>query len=247
MSRIVCWFSCGAASAVATKLALSQYAGREIVVARCRIDEEHGDNDRFAADCSAWFGVPILVLQSEKFGSSIYNVFEKERYIAGVAGAACTRALKKRVREAWQRPDDEHVFGFTAEEAHRVDQLIDANPDIRLINPLLDRSLSHADCLGFVERAGIDLPVLYGMGYEHNNCVGCVKGGAGYWNKVRMDFPPAFDRMAALSRRLGVRLVKVGGERRFLDELPRNVGNYPTEPKIECGIFCEMAEREIAA
>ena len=33
-SRIVCWFSCGAASAVATKLTIAQYPGREIVIAR---------------------------------------------------------------------------------------------------------------------------------------------------------------------------------------------------------------------
>lgn len=57
--RIVCWFSCGAASAVATKLAIEENNKRDklpLVIARCRIDEEHPDNDRFAAQCSEWFG-----------------------------------------------------------------------------------------------------------------------------------------------------------------------------------------------
>ena len=69
--RIVCWFSCGAASAVATKLALGQFANQEVVIARCIVREEHPDNDRFAADCEKWFGVQITNLINEKYDGSI--------------------------------------------------------------------------------------------------------------------------------------------------------------------------------
>ena len=40
-----------------------------------------------------------------------------------------------------------------------------------------------------IERAGLRLPEMYRLGYANANCVGCVKGGAGYWNKIRRDFP----------------------------------------------------------
>lgn len=47
MTRIVCRFSCGAASAVATKLVLSEYgATREIAVINAYIEQEHTDNRR---------------------------------------------------------------------------------------------------------------------------------------------------------------------------------------------------------
>ena len=248
-SRIVCWFSCGAASAVATKLAIEENSKNqniELVVARCRIDEEHQDNDRFATQCAEWFGVPIVELQSDKFGSSIYSVFEKERYIAGIAGAACTRALKKRVRESFQKPNDLHVFGYTADETHRADRFIDANNDVSLWSVLIERSLTHADCLAIVDRAGIKLPAMYSLGYRNNNCIGCVKGGAGYWNKIRVDFPDAFDRMAKLERKIGASIVRQNGKRVYLDELSPIAGRYESEAEISCGIFCEMAEREIA-
>ena len=99
-----------------------------------------------------------------------------------------------------------------------------------------------------IEQAGIRLPDMYALGYQHNNCLGCVKSkGAGYWNKVRDDFPAAFNARAEQSRRLNVRLVEVDGIRVFLDELPRGVGNYQTEPEIQCGIFCEMAQKEYTA
>lgn len=241
--RIVCWFSCGAASAVATKIAIAVNRSRvPLVVARCAIDEEHPDNDRFASDCQRWFGAPILALESEKFGRSIFNVFIRERYIAGAAGAPCTRALKKRVREAFQRPGDLHVLGYTVEEAHRVDSFIDANNDVRLWPVLVDRKLSHADCLGLVQRAGIDLPVMYSLGYQHNNCIGCVKGGKGYWNKIRRDFPDTFARMAAMEREIGRSCIN--GQ--FLDELDPSVGRYSDEPDMDCSLLCATVSDEFA-
>ena len=246
MSRVVCWFSCGAASAVATRLAIKQYAGREIVIARCIVKEEHPDNDRFDADCESWFGMPITNLMSQKYNGSIYEVFEKRGYISGVKGAPCTMLLKKRVREDFELPTDLHIFGYCAEEQGRWGDFLDAN-NINAQSPLIDRGLEHSDCLSMVQHAGIELPVMYGLGYQHNNCIGCCKAsGAGYWNKIRDDFPVQFDRMAKVSRRLGVRMTKKGETRIFLDELDSGTGNYKTEPEIQCGIFCEMAQREYA-
>lgn len=203
MSRIVCWFSCGAASAVATKLAITQYAGHEIVIARCIVKEEHPDNDRFAADCEKWFGMPITNLINEKYSGSIFEVFAKRGYISGIAGAPCTMLLKKRVREDFQKLDDKHVFGYCAEEQSRWDSFLDAN-NIDAVSPLMERGLEHPDCLAMVAQAGITLPVMYMLGYKHNNCIGCCKAtGAGYWNKIRVDFPAEFDRMARVSREIG--------------------------------------------
>ena len=46
--RIVCWFSCGAASAVATKIAMAENAGKhELIIAYTEVKEEHPDNKRF--------------------------------------------------------------------------------------------------------------------------------------------------------------------------------------------------------
>lgn len=245
MNRIVCWFSCGAASAVATKLALAQFAGREIVVARIIVREEHEDNDRFAADCERWFGVPIVNLMNEEYDGSIYNVFERRQYISGTQGAPCTLLLKKQVREAFQHVSDRHVFGYTAEEQDRWDDFLDAN-NIDAVAPLILSGLTHADCLGMVERAGITLPVMYQLGFHHNNCIGCAKAGEqGYWNMVRDHFPVQFHRMADLSRRLGVKLINTTDNKRLsLDELQPGTGDYRTEPEVQCGIFCEMAEKE---
>lgn len=243
--RIVCWFSCGAASAVATKLALSQFAGQEIVIVRCIVREEHPDNDRFAADCERWFGQPIVNLMNTDYDGSVMKVIEKRKYISGVEGAPCTMLLKKEVRLAFQRPTDRHVFGYCSEEQERYNLFLDAN-NIDCIVPLIDRGLSHADCLSMLQTAGIKLPEMYRLGYKHNNCIGCVKAsGAGYWNKIRQDFPERFWMMAGASRALGVKMTRSESTRIYLDELPVGIGRYQDEPEIQCGIFCEMANNEI--
>lgn len=244
MSRMVCWFSCGVASAVATKLAITQYAGQEIVIARCIVKEEHPDNERFADDCEKWFGMPITNMIAEKYDGSIFKVFEKRGYISGINGAPCTMLLKKKVREDFQKPTDTHVFGYCAEEQTRWDSFLDAN-NINAISPLMERGLKHSDCLAMIEQAGITIPAMYKLGYQHNNCIGCCKAtGAGYWNKIKVDFPTQFNRMAGVSRKMGVRMTRDGVNRIFLDELREGTGDYQTEPEIQCGLFCEAAKSE---
>lgn len=240
--RTICWFSCGAASAVATKLALAE---GPVEIVYCHVREEHPDNMRFKDDCEKWFGQEIKVIRNEKYNGSIYEVFEKTRYLVGVAGAPCTRLLKKEMRKKFEQPGDRQVFGYTLEEQDRVDRFIDANNDVNLWSILIEKSLTKQDCLAILERAGIELPVMYKLGYQNNNCIGCVKGGLGYWNKIRHDFPEQFERMANMERIINAKILKHNGERIWLTDLPKDAGDYPTEQSIECGIFCHMAEEDI--
>jgi hypothetical protein len=93
-----------------------------------------------------------------------------------------------------------------------------------------------------IRQAGIELPAMYKLGYKNNNCIGCVKGQAGYWNKIRKDFPEIYNKMAKVERDLDVAINKsrIGGTRKrvFLDELPEGTGIYTQEPDIECGVLC---------
>ena len=237
--RVICWFSCGDASAVATKLALKKYGGtHEVVVARICIDSEHPDNDRFASECSKWFGAPIIELRSPDYVDT-WAVWEKRKFIAGPKGAPCTGLLKKAVRYEFQRPDDIHIFGYTAEEEGRAKRFVETNFEIAAELPLIEAKLRKPDCHALVRAAGIVLPAMYLLGFMNNNCIGCPKGGAGYWNMIRRHFPDVFWRMARLSRELGARLVRQDGVRIFLDELRPETGRQQDEPTIECSPFCE--------
>lgn len=249
--RIVCNFSCGAASAVATKLALADAPGRNVEIVNVFVQEEHPDNRRFLSDCEVWFGRPITVLRDERFGASTLEVFRRGRYMKGLAGAPCSRALKREVMERFQRPGDVVVLGFTAEEEGRFDRYLDANNGAKAVAPLIERGLMKADCLAIIERAGIVLPAMYRMGYQNANCIGCVKGGEGYWNKIRKDFPAEFEAIASIQEAIGPGAYlfrdRSTGRRYSLRELPPDKGRYQDEPDISCGLFCEAASEEISA
>lgn len=243
--RVLCWFSCGAASAVAAKMAVDRFgADWPVEVLYCdTLAFEHPDNARFLADVSRWVGREIKLLRSEKF-RDIFEVFERERYLNGRHGAPCTRALKRAPRLAYQEPWDRHVFGYTAEEQARIDRFEAENAGLACEWVLRDEGITKADCYRIVAEAGIELPAMYRLGYRNNNCIGCVKGKAGYWNKIRVDFPDAFARMAAMERQLGFALIRLKGTSCFLDELPPDAGRYQSEPDIECGPRCISLPRE---
>lgn len=240
--RVVSWFSHGAASAVATKIALAEH-GPSVVIACIDVGSEHEDNTRFRADCEQWYGQSITMLKSAKYIDT-WDVWERERFLVGPMGAKCTAELKKRVRHAFERPDDLHVFGYTADprDAKRACRFTDQNPGVDMWAPLVELGLTKGDCLALVERAGIALPAMYLLGYSNNNCVGCVKGGMGYWNKVRVDFPATFERMALLERDMGRTVIRVDGQGLYLDELDPGRGDYRTETPNDCSLDCAAVE-----
>lgn len=257
MARIVSYFSGGIPSAVATKLALSNRShADELVIYNFEIKEEHPDNKRFLADCEEWFGQKIITVGNDKFERSAHKVFRDTRFLVGPAGARCTAELKKVMRWMVGEPDDHIVMGYTREEQHRADRLRGSEPLLNMWNILIERDLSREDVMAVFERTGIDFPAMYKLGYKNNNCIGCVKGGAGYWNKIKIDFPERFAEMAAIERELGRQICKrewtdKNGDRQleriYLDELPPDLGDYPKEQEFQCGIFCQMAEQDFAA
>ena len=237
--RRVAWFSCGAASAIATKLSQPD------VIAYCETGSEHPDNKRFMRDLEEWFGQEITILQNPKFKDT-WDVWEKRRYLAGIAGAPCTGELKVEPRLAFQRPDDIHIFGYTADgpDVARADAMGENWPDLNTEFPLIERGLTKASCLGMIKGAGIKPPLTYSQGFPNANFLPCVKATSpSYWALVRKHYPEQFDRMVKLSRELDVRLTRIDGERAFIDEIP---DDHPVTSPIapDCDFLCSLAEQE---
>ncbi|TDC48856.1 hypothetical protein E1258_27675 [Micromonospora sp. KC207] len=256
MSRIVVWYSDGAASAVAAKLTIAEHGHDNVVVATTATYSEHPDNARFRADIERWLQHPVAELRSTEYHDT-WEVWERTGYLVGPDGARCTGELKKKPRFGFQLPNDVQVFGFTLEERARADRFRQQNIEVKLATPLIDHGLTKADCLGLLEAVGIALPEMYLLGYRNNNCIGCVKGGIGYWNKIRRDFPDVFARMAALEQRLGRTVLReetgevdAAGHRVTrplpLIALDPSRGRHADEPDIECSVLCAIAVEAVA-
>jgi hypothetical protein len=252
--RRIRWFSDGTASAVATKLDIEEFGVDAGPVVLCDTGAEDEDNLRFRADCEAWFGCKVETIKSEKY-EDVFDVWQSVRFMSGPNGAPCSREMKFLPRLNFERPTDIHVFGYTADklDRKRPDRLrADFSPLAQIVTPLIDKGLTKANCMAWVEGAGIQLPRTYGMGFPNANCLqrGCVKSTSpSYWALFRERFPDRFATTAKLSRELGVRLVIIRRERlpsgkyrnirAFIDEIP---ADQPTTNPIvpDCDFICSM-------
>ena len=175
---------------------------------------------------------------SEQY-ASVDDVILKARYINGPFGAACTRILKRDVRRQWEveHPGRHtYVWGYDVNEKKRAARVVMAMPDFDHEFPLIEHGLTKEECHGMADKLGLKRPAMYDLGYPNNNCIGCVKGGAGYWNKIRKDFPEVFKRRAEEERIIGHSCLKG----MFLDELPENKGNMNLEVFEDCTITCQL-------
>lgn len=203
------------------------------------VPNQHPDSLRFLNDCEAILGRKITVLQSERY-KDVDDVIMRTRCISTPFGAPCTRFLKRDVRKKWESENPDHhiyVWGFDCNEVSRAKRVEKSMPDYEHEFPLIEQNISKEDAHGIAERIGLKRPVMYDMGYSNNNCIGCVKGGMGYWNKIRIDFPEVFERRARQEREINHSCINGV----FLDELDPNKGNMKQEVIEECGIFCQLA------
>lgn len=231
----VVWFSAGISSFIACYL--TKDVDKIIYI---DIDDQHPDSIRFVKDCEIILGKPIEILKSH-YGC-VENAIRAATVIKLPSGfAPCTNWLKKRVRMDWeyehQGEELTYVWGFDCEERARAERLIEAMPKFKNEFPLIENNLTKQDCHAIANRLGLKRPAMYDFGYNNNNCIGCIKGGMGYWNKIRKDFPEVFKRRAKLEREIGHSILKEC----YLDELEPNKGAEQKEILEECGIFCELA------
>ena len=236
----VAWLSAGVSSFIAA------YLERDTIDKYIYIDieDQHPDSMRFIKDCESVLGKEIEILKS-RYGCVENTILTLGRIKLPNGFAPCTNYLKKRVRKEWEQEHSDYeityVWGFDADETNRAERLQEAS-EYNNVFPLIENNLTKADAHGICEQLGIKRPIMYDLGYNNNNCIGCIKGGMGYWNKIRVDFPEVFERRAKMEREIGNSILKESnGTPLYLDELSPERGRMTDEVIPECSIFCMLA------
>lgn len=213
------------------------------------IADQHPDSIRFIHDCEKAIGKKVKIMKSDEY-RCVEDCIRAAGMIKLPGGfAPCTNWLKKRVRKEWEEQhkdcDLTYVWGFDLAEKARAERTVESNPQAKHEFPLIEKQLSKEDVHGLFERTfDFARPQMYEMGYPNNNCIGCVKGGMGYWNRIRKDFPDVFESRAKLERLVGYSILKdSNGNPVYLDELEPDRGNMNTEIFPDCSIMCYLADK----
>jgi 3'-phosphoadenosine 5'-phosphosulfate sulfotransferase (PAPS reductase)/FAD synthetase len=253
--KVICWWSGGVTSAVACKVAIDLFG-----LESCRmimIDTRNEDDDtyRFKKDCEQWYGKEIEVIASDVY-PTIQDVWHRFNSLNVATGAICSTNLKRLVRERWQKTNDYdyQVFGFEFEkkEFNRALSMKLNHPNSRAIFPLIMMGYDKNACMEIVVKAGIDIPMMYQLGFNNNNCfkTGCVQGGIGYWKKMKVDFPDKFERMADLEHELTEKRGSPVTMLKDQSKQAKDSGNtlvflrkHPLYPELKC--IDDMMEKKV--
>lgn len=243
----VCWISAGVSSFIAGYLAKDVDEFIYIDVA-----DQQEDSMRFVKDCEKILGKEIKIMRSTEY-KDVDEAIRSQGIIKHpqTGYAPCTTLLKKRIRRMWEQQHADYeityVWGFDCSEKHRADLMEQLEPEFNHEFPLIEKNLNKPDVHAMSESLGLKRPLMYDLGYKNNNCIGCVKGGMGYWNNIRKDFPEVFESRAKLERDIGASILKESdGTPLYLDELEPNRGRMQDEVMPDCSIFCHLVTMEEA-
>ena len=269
---VIAWWSGGITSAVTCKICIDIYGVDNVRVIFIDTKNEHKDTYRFKKDCEKWYNTKIECITGigDKY-NSIEDVWVKHKSLNVAHGAICSSELKKRVREKWEKNNKYsfQAFGFELDEIKRAKSMKLNHSHTNPIFPLLMYGYTKKDCIDIVQNAGLEVPVMYQLGFLNNNCFGksdtslggCVQGGIGYWQKMKREFPDKFDKMAEMEHKLtdlkgkpvtmlkdqskggGLVFLKPHKDYPNIKDISMMKGREP-EPLFECNGFCGINDLE---
>ena len=207
MSVIVA-LSGGKASAYCAHWALSNYPKQEVVLYFNDTKWEHVDLYRFLDDLAKYFKHEIMF---DTDGRSPEELFYDNNALANNRMPFCSRILKAERLQKFYKHNDTLVFGISADEPQRAIRIVNVynavalqtKKDVKLIFPLIKEKVTKQDINKFLQAANIVEPLLYRLGFAHNNCSGgCVRAGKKHWKLLYEKLPEVYAERERVEREM---------------------------------------------
>lgn len=251
-------FSGGAASYAAAKRVLDSYPEAILLFADTRMED--ADLYRFLDDVQRRLNREIIRVSD---GRTPWELFHEEGMIGNTRADLCSRILKRELLDNWiaaNATTPTVYFGFDFTEGHRLDGVRRAKPyrcEAPLIHPPF---LFKPQIFDILAADGIELPRLYQLGFQHNNCGGfCIKAGHGAFTRLLRELPDRYafheEQERLFRERTGKDVAilrnRIGGETKPLTlealRLRLEGGTAaPSEEEGGCNCFVPPVETEAA-
>lgn len=201
---IISLFSGGISSFVNTWLAQREYDS-DLTIVYNETGSHHPDMGTFINRSEDFFRQDIIRLNSRY--KDHWDVIERTRFVNGRYGARCTTELKKRPFQkfCYEHNVSKLIWGFNKGEEGRLTEKIGLYNSYQHESFLVKKGWTKKDVKGIFSLGFSNMPIpkMYLEGFPNNNCIGCVKGGMGYWNHIRKLYPEVFNRMLELELEIG--------------------------------------------
>lgn len=211
--RIVVGYSGGVTSAWCLSWALNHYQRSEVVALFSDTKKEDEDTYRYLAQMADRLGIAIT---ERSDGRSVEEVEDDENALANNRMAFCSRILKTEPRDRYFDElraagvtDITLVLGYSKHEWERVQRgtMRAERGGYRVRFPLAETGVSKQACVDWSVALGVPVPRMYEWS-DHANCVGCRRGGKGYWLAVQANRPEVFEAAKAREAEFGHTFLK---------------------------------------
>lgn len=212
--RVIVALSGGKASAWCADWAFKNFAKESIVLYFNDTKWEHHDLYRFLDDLSKHFDHPITI---DSDGRTPEQVFYDKHALANDRMPFCSRILKAERLQKFYQDGDVIVFGISTDELHRANRLVKTYHEVALrrkqwpslVFPLIKENVTKAQINLFLREAGIEEPLLYRLGFAHNNCAGgCVRAGKRQYKLLHEKLPEVYADRERVEREMRQHLNK---------------------------------------
>lgn len=195
---IIVALSGGKASAYCAKWALENYPKDQVTLYFNDTKWEHEDLYRFMTDLEKHFDHKIT---SDSDPRSPEELFYDNNALANNRMPFCSRILKAERLQKYYEHGDTLVFGIGADEPERAKRIISVYEGVasrtgkvpRLVFPLIREEVTKEQINEWLDSIGIKEPLLYTLGFAHNNCSGgCVRAGKKQWKMLYEKLPEVY-------------------------------------------------------
>lgn len=213
----------------------------------CDTKTEDEDLYRFIQETSDFIGVKLETISD---GRNIWELFEDRNYHSNSRVDHCSHYLKRKIfrdymEETANKNSDTIVFGIDHKEAHRMEKINQNWHPWKTLAPLVDKHVTREDILDVLDRAGIEPPRLYEMGFPHNNCGGfCVKTGQKQMKLLLEKFPERYMWHEEQQEKLFARIGKHGFIRKQIDGALKYLTLKEFRELLERGESADMYPQE---
>lgn len=255
--RVIVALSGGKASAYCAKWAFDNYPKDQIILYFNDTKWEHPDLYRFINDLATYFDHPITY---DNDGRSPEDLFYHHRALASNRMPFCSRVLKAQRLQGFFQDGDHIVFGIGTTEPQRATRIVQIYQKVaatkdkwpKLFFPLIQHQVSNDMIDQWLKETKIEAPLLYRLGFSHNNCSGgCVRAGKNQWRLLYERLPEVYmerervenDIRAFLNK--DVSIMRDETLEQFRGRIERgelNMRYYADLPPIECIGICQSME-----